>query len=149
MVWWKHARSASSECQKGTCYPKSQLCFRCPLRVSNTQAEELIQAYRVATARKDFDLAKRIQCLLLVSSGMAERQAAEIVGVKRRTLQEWIFKYRRGGLAALEKGPYPGRSPKLTKAQLEELGRIIEQGPESVGLDSGVWTDSSCRGFGQ
>jgi len=110
------------------------------LTVSNTQAEELIQGYRVATARKDFDLAKRIHGLLLVSSGMAERQAAEIVKVGRRTLQEWIFKYRRGGLAALEKGTYPGRSPKLTKAQFEELGRIIEQGPESVGLNSGVWT---------
>ncbi len=110
------------------------------LRVSNTQMEELIQGYRMATARKDFDLTQRIRGLLLVSSGMAELKAADIVGVGRRTLQEWIFKYRRGGLAALGKGPYPGRSPKLTKTQLEELGRIIEQGPASVGLDSGVWT---------
>lgn len=110
------------------------------LKVSDTQMEELIQGYRTATARKDLDLAKRIQGLLLVSAGMAERQAARTVGVGRRTLQEWIFKYRRGGLAALKKGPYPGRSTKLTKAQFEELGRIIEQGPESVGLDSGVWT---------
>jgi len=102
--------------------------------------DELIQGYRMATARRDSYLAKRIQGLLLVSSGMAERQAAEIVKVKRRTLQEWIFKYRRGGLAALEKGPYPGRSPKLTEAQFEELGRIIEQGPETAGLDSDVWT---------
>lgn len=110
------------------------------LRVSNTQMEELTQGYRVATARKDSDLTKRIQGLLLVSHGMAERQAARIVGVGRRTLQEWISKYRRGGLAALEKGPHLGRSPKLTKAQFDELGRIIEQGPESVGLGSGVWT---------
>jgi transposase len=100
--------------------------------------DELIEGYRMAP--KDSYLAKRIQGLLLVSNGMAELKAADIVGVKRRTLQEWIFKYRRGGLAALEKGPYPGRSPKLTEAQFEELGRIIEQGPESVGLDSGVWT---------
>jgi len=110
------------------------------LRISNTQAEELIQGYRVATAREDSDLAKRIQGLLLVSAGMEERKAARIVKVGRRTLQEWISKYRRGGLAALEKGPYPGRSPKLTKAQFEELGRIIEQGPESAGLGSDVWT---------
>jgi transposase len=71
---------------------------------------------------------------------MGERQAARIVGVGRRTLQEWIFRYRHAGLAALEKGPHPGRSPKLTGSQFEELGRIIEQGPESVGLDTGVWT---------
>jgi transposase len=110
------------------------------LRVSDTQVEELILRFRTATARKDLDLTKRTQGLLLVSAGMGEREAARIVGVGRRTLQEWISKYRRGGLAALEKGPYHGRSPKLTKAQIEELGRIIEQGPKSVGLDSGVWT---------
>ena len=110
------------------------------LKVSDTQMEELIQGYRMATARKDFALAKRIQGLLLVSAGMEERKAAGIVKVGRRTLQEWILKYQRGGLAALENGPHPGRSPNLTKAQFEELGRIIEQGPESVGLDSDVWT---------
>ena len=38
------------------------------------------------------------------------------------------------------KGPYPGRKPKLTQGQLIELDRIIEQGPESAGLDTGVWT---------
>jgi transposase len=71
---------------------------------------------------------------------MGERRAAQIVGVGRRTLQEWIFKYRRGGLEGLGKGPRPGRKSKLTKAQLEELDRIIDQGPERVGLDTGVWT---------
>ena len=45
--------------------------------------------------------------LLLASQGMAEREAARIMGVGRRTFQEWIFKYRQGGLAALENGPCP------------------------------------------
>ena len=56
------------------------------------------------------------------------------------TLQDWISRYRRGGLQALVKGPYPGRKPKLTQGQLIEIDRIIEQGPESAGLDTGVWT---------
>jgi transposase len=102
--------------------------------------EHLSQEYQVVQARKDLDMALRIQALLLVSQGMGELRAAQIVGVGRRTLQEWIFKYRAGGLDALVKGPYPGRKPKLTEAQLQELDRIIEQGPESIGLDTGVWT---------
>jgi len=145
----KGMTSRAKEGDKSTdrCYETPHLSFwagvRMPrrgLRVSDTQMEELIQGYRMATARKDVELAKRIQGVLLVSSGMAESKAALIVQVARRTLQEWISKYRRGGLTALKKGPYPGRSPKLTEAQFEELGQIIEQGPESVGLDSDVWT---------
>ena len=113
---------------------------RLGLRLNKTQMEELDQEYQVARARKDFDLTQRMQGLLLVSQGMVERRAAQILGVGRRTLQDWISRYRRGGLGALIKGPYPGRQPKLTQAQLAELDHIIEQGPESVGLDTGVWT---------
>ncbi len=113
---------------------------RIGLRLSEAQTEELSQEYREARARKDLDKALRIQGLVLVSQGIGERRAAQIVGVGLRTLQEWIFKYRRGGLQGLGKRPRPGRTPKFTKAQLEELDRIIEKGPESVGLDTGVWT---------
>ena len=110
------------------------------LRLSKAVMDALRQAYQVARGRKDPDMAERIQGLLLVSEGMGERRAAQIVGVGRRTLQDWISRYRRGGLEALVKGPYPGRKPKLSEAQLAELDRIIEQGPESAGLDTGVWT---------
>jgi len=78
--------------------------------------------------------------LLLVSQGIMERRAAQILGVGRRTLQDRIFRYRRGGLEALVKGQYPGRKPKLTEAQLAELDHLIEKRPESVGLDTGVCT---------
>ncbi|MFZ5501400.1 MAG: IS630 family transposase, partial [Candidatus Micrarchaeota archaeon] len=110
------------------------------LRLSKAVMDELGQAYQVARGRKDLDMAERIQGLLLVSEGVGERRAAQIVGVGRRTLQDWISRYRRGGLEALVKGPYLGRKPKLTHEQLLELDRIIEQGPESAGLDTGVWT---------
>lgn len=110
------------------------------LRLGKGGMDELGQAYQVARGRKDLDMTQRIQGLLLVSDGMGERRAAQIVGVGRRTLQDWISRYRRGGLEALIKGPYLGRKPKLTQGQLAELDRIIEQGPESAGLDTGVWT---------
>lgn len=110
------------------------------LRLAQTGREELSIEFQRARDRKDLDMVSRIQGLLLVSEGMAERRAAHIVGVGRRTLQDWISRYRKGGFPALVKGPYPGRKPKLTQAQLAELDRIIEQGPESAGLDTGVWT---------
>jgi transposase len=110
------------------------------LRLSEAQEEELGQAYQPPRARKDLDMVQRIQGLLPVNDGMSEKKAARIVGVGHRTLQDWIFKFRRGGLEALVKGPFPGRRPKLTPEQFEELAVLIEQGPEEVGLDTGVWT---------
>lgn len=41
--------------------------------------EELSQEYKVARGRKDFDMTRRIQGLLPVSQGMAEREAARIM----------------------------------------------------------------------
>jgi hypothetical protein len=51
------------------------------LRGANTRMEELSQEYKVARRRKDFEMKQRIKVLLLVSLGMAEREAARIVGV--------------------------------------------------------------------
>ena len=113
---------------------------RVGLRLSKNQIEELDQEYHVARTRKDFYLTRRIQGMLLVSQGIEERRAAQILGVGRRTLQDWIFRYRKGGLESLLKRQSPGRKPKLTEAQLAELDHIIGQGPESVGLDTDVWT---------
>lgn len=113
---------------------------RSGLRLSDKECKQLRVEFQRARDRKDLDMVSRIQGLLLVSEGIRESRAAQVVGVGRRTLQDWIFRFRRGGLPALVKGPYPGRRPKLTQAQLVELDRIIEQGPESAGLDTGVWT---------
>ncbi len=120
------------------------------LRLTEAQTEGLSQEYQMARARKDLDRALRIQGLLLVSQGMGERRDAQIIGVGRRTLQDWISKYRRGGLKALGKGTHFGRTPKLTIAQFEQFARIIELEVESIGLDTGVWTARSpCGGSGQ
>jgi transposase len=110
------------------------------LRLSDTESEQLRVELQRARDHKDFDMVCRIQGLLLASEVIGERRAAQVVGVGRRTLQDWIFRFRGGGLHALVKGPYPGRRPKLTQEQLAELDRIIEQGPESAGLATGVWT---------
>lgn len=110
------------------------------LRLAEAQREELVIEFQRARDGKDLDMASRIQGLLLVSEGMGERRAAQIVGVGRRTLQDWIFRFRQNGLKGLVKGPYLGRRPKLSPDQLRELAQLIERGPENAGLDTGVWT---------
>lgn len=109
------------------------------LRLNVAEEAELKREYQGAKFRKDLDRCLRIQGLLLVHRGSTERVAAEMIGVGRRTLQDWIHRYRQRGISGLDKGPYPGGRSRLTEEQKAELSGIIAAGPEKAGLDSGVW----------
>lgn len=109
------------------------------LRLGIAQERELKEEYQRAKAQKDLDMCLRIQGLLLVHRGNLERVAADTIGVGRRTLQDWIQRYRKRGVAGLVKGPYPGGKSRLTEEQKAELSRIIAAGPEEANLDTGVW----------
>ena len=112
---------------------------RTGLTLSKSQEAELKGLYQGAKARKDLDTCLRIQGLLLVHRGNTENMAADIIGVGRRTLQDWIHRYRHRGISGLIKGPYPGGKSRLTEDQKAELSRIIAAGPEKAGFDTGVW----------
>jgi putative transposase len=110
------------------------------LRLSEQERRDLAVEYQDARFQGDLDRCLRIQALLLVSRGNRETDVAQVVGVGRRTLQDWIHRYRRKGIPALTKGPFKGAKPRLTDAQKAELSRIIAAGPQEAGLDTGVWT---------
>ena len=109
------------------------------LRLGIAQERELKEEYQRAKAQKDLDRCLRIQGLVLVHRGHRETDAADTIGVGRRTLQDWIHRYRKRGISGLVKGPYPGGKSRLTDEQKAELSGIIAAGPEEAGLDTGVW----------
>lgn len=110
------------------------------LRLSEPERRNLADQYQGARFHEDLDMCLRIQALLLVSQGNRERDVAQIMGVGRRTLQDWIHRYRAKGIPGLAKGPFKGAKPRLTDEQKAELSRIIAAGPMEAGLDTGVWT---------
>lgn len=113
---------------------------RAGLRLSEHERRELAAEYQDARFRDDLDRCLRIQGLLLVSRGNRETDVAEVIGVGRRTLQDWIHRYRLMGISGLTKGPFLGSKSRLTDEQKVELSRIIAAGPQEAGLDTGVWT---------
>jgi transposase len=110
------------------------------LRLTSAQEHELREELQISRGQKDLDKCLRIQGLLLIHQGHREADAAAMIGVGRRTLQEWIRRYRDRGISALSKGPYPGGTSRLTQEQKAELSEIIEAGPQKAGLDTGVWS---------
>ncbi len=88
--------------------------------------EELHSLYRATTEGR---LARRIQAVWLARRGLTCPEIMEVTGASRRTVQQWIARYNRGGIEALEDGPRSGRPALLNARQQKQLARRIENGP--------------------
>jgi len=110
------------------------------LLLTRFERDMLEKEREMARSNGDLDLFLKTSCILRVSEGHLQKEVAEMFGVPLRTLEWWIEQYRNSGIRALVKGPYPGRQSRLTPDQKAELARIIEEGPEKAGLETGVWT---------
>jgi putative transposase len=79
----------------------------------------------------------RYRAVLLAMDGLEGDEIALRLGRSPRFVDEWVGRYRRGGLAALRPKKQPGRRPKLTPRQEEQLKARLDAGPrESDGVCS-------------
>jgi transposase len=77
---------------------------------------------------------ERIQLLYLLKSQKAQtiKQASELLGRHRVTLQDWLSKYRQGGLESLlGRATSPGRLRKIPSWAEKALARRLEE-PEGM-----------------
>jgi transposase len=79
---------------------------------------------------KDGDQARRLLALALVLDGSTRTAAARSAGMDRQTLRDWVIRYNEEGMDGLRDRPRPGRPPQLDDAQLAELARLVEDGPD-------------------
>jgi transposase len=99
------------------------------LAIARTErsAEDLrAEARRV----KDVDQACRLLALALVLEGASRTAAARATGMDRQTLRDWVIRYNEAGVDGLRDRPRSGRRPQLDAAQLAELARLVEEGPD-------------------
>jgi transposase len=79
----------------------------------------------------------RYRVVLLAAEGSAScrcltrEQIAEIVGRSRQFVDEWVGRYRSGGLAGLIPKRPKGRPPKLSAAEQQELCDMLDRGPSA------------------
>ena len=88
--------------------------------------EELKTLYR---SEKKAKLAQRIHGLYLASKGLTSPQIMTITGAARRTIQQWVHKYNRQGIAGLKDKPRPGKPTKLPRKKELNFRKRIEIGP--------------------
>ncbi len=87
---------------------------------------QLKRLYRTQTNAR---LARRIQGVYLAKMGLTCPQIMKISGSARRTVQQWLAKYNRGGLDELSEKPRPGQPTKLPRHREQEFCRRLEAGP--------------------
>lgn len=84
---------------------------------------------REAACTKDARASRRMLALAQVLEGKTRTEAAQSCGMDRQTLRHWVHRYSAEGLAGLVNRPLPGRKPRLSVAQMQELATIVEAGP--------------------
>ncbi len=88
------------------------------------------QLRRFAKQARDAGQARRLLALAAVREGMRRGAAAEIGGMDRQTLRDWVHRFNEQGPAGLINGKAPGPLPKLSPEQKQELKRIVESQPD-------------------
>ncbi|MCP4338530.1 MAG: helix-turn-helix domain-containing protein [Desulfobulbaceae bacterium] len=88
--------------------------------------EELRSLYRT---EKNAKLAQRIHGVYLASKGLTCPEIMDITAAARRTVQQWVHKYNKQGIAGLKDKPRPGTPTKLPRDKEIILKKRIETGP--------------------
>ena len=83
---------------------------------------------RVAKER-DARLRDRYRIVLLALGGNTAMQTADKVGCSRRTVQQWVYRYRDEGLEGLRERPRPGQPKRLAATSEESFRKRLEMGP--------------------
>lgn len=89
-------------------------------------AEELERRRRLAVER--------------VLEGYSQQEVAQFLGVAKSSVSEWMTKYRQGGAEALSLKPHPGRTPRMSAAQEQEVLGWFSRSPTEFGFPNELWT---------
>jgi len=84
----------------------------------------------LAKRSKDAKQARRLLSIAAVYDGLSRGEAAQIAGMDRQTLRDWVIRFNAAGPQALLDRKAPGAKRRLDDAQLAELETIVAAGPD-------------------
>ncbi len=97
------------------------------MKLAGLHTEEQLQ--KLVDRERRADESNRLRTVLFAKQGFTAPEIATCTGFSRRTVQEWVARYNRQGLAGLETRPGRGRKGPLSAVDTERLKQRIETGP--------------------
>jgi transposase len=82
-----------------------------------------------ARASKDANQVRRLLALAAIYDGASRAEAAEIGGVTRQIIRDWVVKFNTDGPDGLIDRKAPGQPSRLNEAHRAALAAAIESGP--------------------
>ena len=89
----------------------------------------------------------RLHAVLLVGEGMTCPQVAKKFGDARGSVRNWVQRFEKDGFGGLVDSEKEGRPPRLTKKQLQEIGRYLRGSPQVVGIEQNFWDGKTTSMF--
>jgi transposase len=83
---------------------------------------------------------RRVRAGRLLLEGKGVREVSRLTGAVPASVSRWKKELEQGGLEALKAKPHPGRTPKLTRKQRQELEEILLKGAGAAGFPTDLWT---------
>src|SRR5215212_9327397 len=83
---------------------------------------------------------RRLRALELHEQGWLGARIAEALGVTPGAVSQWLKRARESGRQALYQRKPPGKAPRLTAGQREQLPALLAKGAEAYGFIGQVWT---------
>lgn len=84
---------------------------------------------RLARSSWDASQTRRLLALAVIYDGGSRTEAAEMGGVGRQIVRDWVARFNAAGPDGLIDRKAPGNPSKLRDAQRAELARIVDRGP--------------------
>jgi transposase len=84
----------------------------------------------LAAKTQDGAVVRRLLAIALVLEGHPREAAAQLNGMDRQTLRDWVLRYNAEGVAGLRSRCSTGRPAVLNETQMEELRSMVLEGPD-------------------
>lgn len=84
----------------------------------------------VAASTREGAVVRRLLAIALILEGRSRAEAAQLSGMDRQTLRDWVHRYNEEGVGGLRSRVSPGRPPALSEGQMEELRIMVLDGPD-------------------
>ena len=116
------------------------------ISASSRQIQVIERARNKAEILGDVKMLNRCQALLIYFKGkLPIADIAEIFQITYETVRGWIALFASEGARSVVAKHPRGRQPKLTKAQCQKLGSLLDKAPYEVGLSGGCWTSGAVQ----
>jgi len=92
--------------------------------IKHLTTEQIEQLRRVVRQSEHVAYRKRCQCILYSFHGMSVSELMEVFDVDRRSIYNWLNRWEKGGLKALQDKPGRGVKPKLNPANAFHVEQV-------------------------